>query len=152
MGGTEQHTAQKSSGVFTALKFDEERREATGVLAKAFDGSGASLDTDGEAMKAVDVFKLARSYMLTGKTAGHDDSHSKVPGNRTLVEMFVNDDRIASPLYPPGAAVCTMKYHDDADWQAVKAGQRNGFSFDAAVVPVIEEVEVLVPAEEVRAA
>jgi len=65
-------TGQKTAGpVLLSVKFAEERREATGVVAKAFDGTPDSLDLDGEAMDPADVFKLVRSYMLGGKLRGH---------------------------------------------------------------------------------
>ena len=134
---------------WTAWKFAEERQEATGVLAKAFDGTAASLDGDGEALRAADVLQLARSYMLRGKIGGHDDNHDRLPHNRRLVEIFVNDERVASPLFPAGACVVTMQYPDPEDWQLVRSGQRSGFSFDADTIPVVATVELLVDPEQV---
>jgi hypothetical protein len=150
-GGEAPATSIKAALRLTALKFNEERREATGLLARPFDGTSDSLDVDGEAMTSEDVFRLARSYMLRQRVAGHDDQHDRVPGKRVLVEVFVNDERVGSPLYPAGAAVCTMRYLDDEDWAAVRAGERNGFSYDADVSGVVAEVEVLVRPGEVRA-
>lgn len=141
--------AQK--GHVVALKLSPERREATGVVAQPFDGTAGSLDLDGEALSAEDVLELARSYMLGQKLTEHDDEHDRVSDVGSLVEMFVNDDRIGSPLYPVGALVATIKYTPE-EWKLVKAGKRTGFSFDADVLPEIRTVELLVPAGQVRAA
>ncbi|MFH1566420.1 MAG: hypothetical protein ABIL09_00355 [Gemmatimonadota bacterium] len=144
--------AEAPEGVsVVSVKLSDERREATGVLAKAFDGTSASLDVDGEALWPEDVFLLARSFMHRELIGGHDDNHDRLPHNRRLVEIFVNDDRIASPKFPPNAAVITMHYPDDEDWALVKSGQRSGFSFDAATTPDIREVEILVRPDEVVA-
>ena len=128
-----------------AVKFNESRQEATGVLAKPFDGTSASLDFDGEAMLPKDVFTLIRSYMLLGRTHGHDDEHDMLPHDRILVEAFFNDDRIQSPHFPPNSGVVTLHYPDPDDWQLVLSGKRSGFSFDAKTKPVIMEVELIVP-------
>jgi len=136
-------------GFTLSLKLNDERREATGVLAKAFDGTSDSLDTDGEALTAEDVLTLARSFMLQELIAGHDDNHDRLPHNRRLVEIFVNDDRVQSPLFPADAAVATMHYPEDEDWALVKSGQRAGFSFDAGTIPGVREVEILVRPVEV---
>jgi len=127
-----------------------ERMEATGVLARAFDGSLGTLDVDGEAMTAAAVYELARAYMLQGRLAGHDVQHDKQTDAARLVEIFVNDERIASPLFPVDASVVTLRYHDPAVWEQVKSGKLTGFSFEADVIVFIEHVEMVIPANQVR--
>ena len=143
-------TGQKTAGpVLLSVKFAEERREATGVVAKAFDGTPDSLDLDGEAMDPADVFKLVRSYMLGGKLRGHDDQHDNSSDVGVIVEAFFNDDRVNSANFPKNSAVVTMRY-TEAEWDLVKAGERTGFSFEAGVVPEIRTVELTVPKGQVR--
>jgi hypothetical protein len=94
--------------------------------------------------------------MLQGRLSGHDDEHGDAGTDVTegegvghLVEIFVNDERVASPLFPAGAGVATVKY-SEPEWALVKAGKRTGFSFDADVEASIKQVEVLVLVAEVR--
>ena len=127
-----------------------ERQEATGVLARAWDGDLASLDSDGEAMAPEDVYLLARAFMLQERLDGHDVNHDRTTDAARLVEVFVNDERVASPLYPAHAAVVTLRYHDEDVWAQVKAGELTGFSFEVSLHVELREVEVLVPADQVR--
>lgn len=134
-----------------ALKLDSSRREATGVFVKPFDGTAKSLDLDGEAVTLDDVYRMARLFMEQGRISGHDDQHDRASEVGTLVEIFVNDERIASPHYPAGAGVCTMKYTPE-EWALVVSGQRTGFSYDVGVFAEVELVELLVPPSAVRKA
>lgn len=127
-----------------------ERMEATGVLAIPFDGSLASLDVDGEALSPEAVYELARAYMLQERLSGHDVQHDKQTDAARLVEIFVNDERIASPQFPTGAAVVTLRYHDPAVWEQLKTGRLTGFSFEADVFVQFRTVELVVPADQVR--
>ena len=137
--------------VTTALKLDATRREATGVFVKPFDGTAKSLDLDGEAVTLDDVYRMARLFMEQRRIGGHDDQHDRVSEVGELVEIFVNDDRIASPHFPPGAGVATMRYTPD-EWALVASGQRTGFSYDVGVVVEVKPVELLVRPAEVRRA
>lgn len=144
--------ATKSAApVLAALKLDATRREATGVFVKAFDGTAESLDLDGEAVSLPDVYVMARLFMEQGRITGHDDQHDRSSDVGTLVEIFVNDDRINSPNFPKNAGVATMRYSPD-EWALVVSGQRTGFSFDVGVFAEIVGVELLVPASQVRLA
>lgn len=143
----------------SALKFtvseltatSDERREATGVLARSFDGRADSLDADGEAMLPGDVLDLARAYMLQGRVFEHDDQHDRSSDVASIVEVFFNDERIQSPHFPKDSAVVTLRYHDDREWLLVKSGKRTGFSFDADVSAVVMEFEMLVRPDQVVA-
>ena len=141
--------SRKQGARLVALKLAEERREATGVVAYPFDGTSEGLDLDGEALTESDVLQLARSYLLGGRLTEHDDEHDRESDVGTLVEAFVNDERIASPLFPVGSFVATIRYTPE-EWALVKAGKRTGFSYEAVTHPQVQEVELLIPAGEVR--
>jgi hypothetical protein len=149
---------QQATGKLVACKFSveqlapsrPERMEATGVLARAWDGTMAGLDADGEGMDAEAVYELARAYMLQHSLDGHDVQHDKVTDAARLVEIFFNDERITSPLFPPDSCVITLRYHDPEVWRQVKEGELTGFSFEAGVNVELRTYELLVPLEQVR--
>jgi len=143
--------AKQAPVVLSALKLNEERREATAVFVRSFDGTAKSLDLDGEAVSKGDALKMTRLFMAQRKLDGHDVNHDRTTMAGELVEIFFNDDRIASPHFPLNTGIATLKY-SPLVWAKIKGGELTGLSYDVGVVAEVVETEVLIDPSEVRTA
>jgi hypothetical protein len=116
---------------------DGEKRLVTGEVYAPF-----RLDTYGEYMLPDDIEVMAHRFMLLHLAQTIDTQHDNAPNGSYPVESYIARD--GDPDYAPGTWVMTVKVPDDRVWSKVKAGEINGFSFEAMVVPVETEVEYLV--------
>lgn len=90
------------------------------------------IDTDGEAMTADEVQKMAHHFLSVGRTNKIDVSHDGTESGCLVVESFLarKNDPDGFVL---GAWVLGVKVLPDELWAAVKSGEINGFSFAGAV-------------------
>jgi hypothetical protein len=97
------------------------------------------LDSQGEAMLADDLEKLAHCFVVESRKMDvqHDQ---RARGTVQLVESFLNGPEVASPNFWPGAWVTVFEVQrGSAEWTAIEKGDLNAVSFQADVFkfPVI---------------
>lgn len=98
------------------------------------------VDTDGETMTAGDIQKLAHDFLSDGGGT-IDINHNHIPAEGIeVVESFIA--RSGDPEYREGAWVLGLRMKEGQVWDAIKAGELNGFSFDAFVKKVNKKVLV----------
>lgn len=98
------------------------------------------LDSHGEMMLAEDVELMAHRFMQLDITKAIDVQHNNVPIAAYPVESFIA--RAGDPDYTEGAWVMGVKVEDKLVWADIKAGNLNGFSFQAMVKAMEVDVEV----------
>lgn len=98
------------------------------------------VDTDGEAMTAGDVRKMAHDFIAAGMVQAIDRDHDHVVCGAEVVESFIAREN--DPEYRKGAWVLGVRMKDGATWEAVKSGAINGFSVDALVHKSVQTVLV----------
>lgn len=84
------------------------------------------IDTDHETMSAEDVRDMAYEFLATGKIFKIDVQHDMLESGCQVVESFIA--RPGDPDFVEEAWVLGVKCTDEI-WEAVKAGELNGFSF-----------------------
>jgi hypothetical protein len=105
------------------------------------------LDTYGEMMVAEDIELMAHRFMRLDLTKSIDVKHDNKPIEAYPVESFIA--REGDPDYTAGAWVMGVKVEDAEVWSDIKAGNLNGFSFQAMVTPVQRTVEIEVVRDQV---
>lgn len=101
------------------------------------------IDTDGEAMTAPEIEKMAHNFLMNGLTNKIDVGHSYEESGCLVIESFIarkNDP----DGFVTGAWVVGAKIIPDELWVSVKKGEINGFSFAGAVAKRTVQVEVSV--------
>jgi len=101
------------------------------------------IDTDGEAMTADEIEKMAYKFLSGGNVRKIDVGHNREESGCYIVESFIarkNDP----DNFIEGAWVLGVKVDDEDLWQDVKRGELNGFSFDGSVTPVKARASVSV--------
>lgn len=125
-----------SQAVFrkVVIKSDEQRL----VYGEVY--SPLHIDTDGEAMTAESIQKMAHSFVADGLTDKVDVQHNYEESGCLVVESFIarKDDPDG---FLEGSWVLGVKITEDL-WPEVKKGELNGFSFagNAKQVPVEAKV------------
>ncbi len=111
------------------------------VLAEIY--SPLHIDTDGEAMTAEEIRKMAYRFLSEGRTKKIDLQHNRQESGCVMVESFIardndpdgfiKDSWVGGLIIPAGEI-----------WDKVKKGELNGFSFFGEVrkVPVTAKVTV----------
>lgn len=103
------------------IKSEEERL----VYAEVY--SPLHIDTDGEAMTAIEIQKMAHGFLASGKTAKIDVQHNCEESGCVAVESFIA--RANDPDgFIEGSWVLGVKVLPDTLWEKVKSGELNGFS------------------------
>lgn len=90
------------------------------------------IDTDGEAMTAAEIEKMAHSFLMRGGTSKIDVQHDYAESGCHIVESFIarkNDP----DGFLEGAWVLGVKVVPDELWEEVQKGELNGFSFAGGV-------------------
>jgi hypothetical protein len=90
------------------------------------------IDTDGEAMTAAEIEKMAHSFLVKGNVNKIDVQHNYTESGCCIVESFIarkNDP----DGFLEGSWVLGVKVGPDEIWNAVKKGELNGFSFAGGV-------------------
>ena len=98
------------------------------------------VDTDGEAMAAGDIQKMAHDFIAAGMVNAIDREHNHIECGAEVVESFIA--RKGDPDYSEGAWVLGVRMKDGPVWEAVKSGDINGFSVDALVKKTTQRVLV----------
>lgn len=98
------------------------------------------VDTDGEAMTAGDVRKMAHDFIAAGMVKAIDRDHDHVLCGAEVIESFIAREN--DPDYREGAWVLGLRMKDGSVWEAVKSGEINGFSVDALVHKSVQTVLV----------
>jgi hypothetical protein len=99
------------------------------------------IDSDGEAMTAEEIQKLAHEFIARGLVDAIDLEHSKKASGVVVVEFFIA--RPGDPDYSEGAWVLGVRIQDDEIWEKIQAGEINGFSFNATM----DKTKVRVPVD-----
>lgn len=103
-------------------------------------------DADGEFMRADEIEKMAYGFMKRMKLDAVDHQHSQNEDDAegcVAVESFIA--RKGDPDFIEGAWVVGMYIGNDEMWEKVEKGEINGFSMEATVLKVPQEVELEIP-------
>lgn len=101
-------------------------------------------DSDKEFMRASEIENMAHSFMRSMKLDAIDSQHDNVlVSGCCVVESFIA--RKGDPDFIEGAWVVGMHIDNDEMWEKIVKGEINGFSMEAMVVKVPQEVEVDIP-------
>jgi hypothetical protein len=86
------------------------------------------IDTDGEAMTAAEIEKMAHNFMVNRGNDAIDVQHNYMPSGCHIVESFIarKDDPDG---FVDGSWVLGVRVTPDELWEAVQKGELNGFSF-----------------------
>lgn len=87
------------------------------------------IDTQGEAMTAAEIRKMAYKFILNNRLDQIDFLHDSEPTGSKIVEFFFA--RECDPLFPVDSWVIAVWVPNPAIWALIKAGVINGFSFGA---------------------
>lgn len=104
-------------------------------------------DTQGDIMKADEIRKMAHRFLAEGLTKQVDVNHDnrcddgEIPG--VVVESFIA--RKGDDLFVEDAWVTGVHVLDDEIWEAIKAGEINGFSMQANVFMRDVQLELELP-------
>ena len=100
-------------------------------------------DSQGDFMLADDIRKMAHNFVRSLKARKVDVNHDNEPLEASIVESFIatEEDR----TYLAGAWVVGIKIDDDEVFKKVEEGEINGFSMEARVVPIEQEVVIEIP-------
>lgn len=100
-------------------------------------------DSQGDFMLADDIRKMAHNFVRSLKARKVDVNHDNEPLEASIVESFIatEEDR----TYLTGAWVVGIKIDDDEVFKQVEEGDINGFSMEARVVPIPQEVIIEIP-------
>lgn len=101
------------------------------------------VDTDGESMLPEDIEKMAHDFIAAGLVSQLDINHTHELSGAEVVESFIA--RKGDPDYTEGAWVLGVRMKEGPLWEAVKAGDINGFSVEALVrkQPVQAEIRAV---------
>src|SRR6266536_2645697 len=102
-------------------------------------------DSQGDYMTSEEVRKMAHHFGRTSKTGCIDVNHDSKDYRAYVVETFIA--RPGDPDFIPGSWVVGVKIEDRELWDRIKKGELNGFSLEALVCGVEEEVEFNIPPE-----
>lgn len=86
------------------------------------------IDTDGEAMTAEEIKKMAYKFLMEGRTSKIDVQHNYRESGCAVVESFLARDNDPDG-FVKGSWVLGVKIFPDELWEAVQKGELNGFSF-----------------------
>lgn len=100
-------------------------------------------DSDKEFMDAGTIKKMAYQFMKDQNLNKIDLQHNNALQNATVVESFVA--RKGDPDFIEGSWVVGVHIEDEDLWGRIKKGEINGFSVEAMVNKVPEELEVEIP-------
>lgn len=98
------------------------------------------VDSDGEAMKAEDIQKMAHDFIARGLVKSLDTNHNKVLNGAEVVESFIA--RKGDADFTEGAWVLGVRMTDGELWDAIKSGEINSFSFEATVNKVVSDKDL----------
>lgn len=117
------------------IKSEEKRL----VFAEVY--SPMHVDTDGEAMSADEIEKMAHRFLASGRVGNVDVTHNYQKSGCVIVESFIARKSDADG-FVEGSWVLGVKVVPDELWEAVKKGELNGFSFAGEVkkIPVTAKV------------
>lgn len=119
------------------IKSDEERL----LFAEVY--SPLHIDTDGEAMTAEDIRKMAHNFLSSGRVRKIDVQHNQEESGCEVVESFIarkNDP----DGFITGSWVLGIHVTPDDVWEKVKKGELNGLSFFGSVQKVPARARVIV--------
>jgi len=103
-------------------------------------------DSQGDMMSAQEVRKIAHKFLADGRTRQIDVNHdNQVRKGCAVVESFVA--RPGDPDFIAGAWVAGVHVGDRGLWEAIKAGDFNGFSMQARVMVTEKIVELDLPVD-----
>lgn len=101
------------------------------------------VDTDGEAMTAEEICKMAHHFLSEGRTKSIDIQHNRKACGAYVVESFIA--RKADPDgFVLGSWVLGVKLPEGEIWDKVLKGELNGFSFYGMVQKVPTRAEVII--------
>lgn len=101
-------------------------------------------DAQGEYMTAGQIRKMAHEFIRAGKMGQIDVMHGNtLVSGASVVESFVAD--MHETRFIPESWVIGVHIPDPALWATIKKGQINGFSMEALVKRVEQDVEMEIP-------
>lgn len=119
------------------VKSDEERL----VYAEVY--SPLHIDTDGEAMTAESIRKMAHRFLSSGRVHKIDVQHNQQESGCEVVESFIVRKQDPDGFID-GSWVLGIHVIPDELWERVKKGELNGLSFFGAVQKVPARASVIV--------
>ena len=101
-------------------------------------------DSQGDFMVAEDIQIMAHQFIASLKSRKVDVNHDNQPTDAVVVESFIA--RKGDDIYIPGSWVVGISLKDEKElFESVKRGELNGFSMEAMVHQVPQEVELEMP-------
>lgn len=101
------------------------------------------IDSDLDYMTSAEVRKMAHKFMVNGNSKMIDVQHDNSLIDACVVESWIVEE--PSEIYRQGSWAICVKVEDEAVWKMVKDGELNGFSIEAMVTSVVEEIEIDMP-------
>lgn len=103
------------------------------------------IDAHGEIMLAPAIEQMAHKFMRLLVDKGGaviDQQHDNVPVSAYPIESYIETQEGMD--WPVGSWIMGVKIEDPVIWQKIKAGEINGYSFEAMVtkMPMVVEYEV----------
>jgi hypothetical protein len=100
-------------------------------------------DSDGEYMTAEEIRKAAYRFLATGNLSAVDVEHNNEESGAFVVESFIS--RADDPDYIEDSWVIGVHVPDPDLWNLIISEELNGFSMEAAVMRVPQEIELELP-------
>jgi len=87
------------------------------------------VDSQGEAMTAPEIKKMAHLFLEKGIIKNIDENHNQIPSGCVVVESYFVDWEGHPDGFVKGAWVLVTRIEPDELWEKVKSGELNGYSF-----------------------
>lgn len=100
-------------------------------------------DSDGEYMTEEEIWKAAYKFLQSGNLAAIDREHDNEATGAFVVESFIARDE--DPDFIPNSWVLGVRVPDPELWGLIMSGEINGFSMEAYVQYVPQEIELEIP-------
>lgn len=101
-------------------------------------------DSQGEFMRADEIRKMAHDFIESGRMASIDVMHdNQVVKGCSVVESYIAQK--GDPNFLEGAWVVAVHIPDQGLWNSIKKGEINGFSMEAMVHKLPQDVEIEIP-------
>lgn len=101
-------------------------------------------DSQGDFMDAEGIQNMAHNFIASLRARKVDVSHDNEPTKAVVVESFIA--RKGDDIYIPGAWVVGISLKEESGiFEKVKSGELNGFSMEAMVIQVEQDVILEIP-------
>lgn len=160
--GTISTDNKQVSRVVAFCKVDKMRQMVFGEVYRPYiDGDDDTVDTDGQAMNAIEIEKMAHNLLIkVQKESVLDKQHNRQPGDGLIVESYIENTDVSEiaksviellksgiseeeiiskaveqyQIFTPGSWVLGTKVIKEDTWSGILAGDITGYSIDGMAV------------------